>query len=105
MTGFKARQQVVYVPNHVQIEFQTMGDAVASKHKDLEYGFVTGVKESAVIGVTVFCRFWSKWRPSIRTTSCSEGCNQNDLYPLRYTDDKMIDAVISAYEIQTEDDF
>ncbi len=55
---FKRGDQIAYIPNHAEDLF----------HKDVEFGFVTGVNSKFV-----FCRYWSKYNSEeLRTTSCSE---------------------------------
>jgi len=63
---FKPRDQIAYVPNHAE------GDI---DHPDVEFGFVTSVKESVI-----FCRYWSKANPRyLRTLGNSEGALKENI--------------------------
>lgn len=60
----KRGTQIVYVPHHAG------GDL---DHPDCEEGFVTSVR-----GDTIFCRYWSQYRPpGLRTRWNSEGANRH----------------------------
>jgi len=66
----KRGTQIIYVPMHAK------GDL---DHPDCEEGFVTSARQVGPFG-RAWCRFWSKHDPSrLRTRSCSEGCNPDDL--------------------------
>ncbi len=86
--GFKVLDQVIYIPNH----------ATGPKHPDVEYGFITSVRDhSAAV------RYWSNAQPGVlRTTANSEMTSIVNLRKMVYTDDKMILAVVSAYKIDVE---
>jgi len=68
---FERGTQVLYVPRHAH------GDL---NHPDVEEGFVTSARRVGEVAL-VWCRFWSKEDPTLlRTLSCSERCNPNDLF-------------------------
>ena len=61
----KLGTQIAYVPLHAEDRF----------HPDVEYGFVTSVKESFA-----FCRYWRKFEPGVlRTTANSEATPKDQL--------------------------
>lgn len=73
MSDFKPTQQIAYVPRHAN------GDVA---HRDVEHGFVTSTKRSA-LGLTVYCRYWSKYHPdTLRTQANSEGADADMIVPL-----------------------
>jgi hypothetical protein len=58
-TEMKRGTQIAYVPRHAN------GDL---KHPDVEFGFITSLRENCA-----FCRYWIKGKPGVlRTTSNSE---------------------------------
>lgn len=59
MEELKPGDQIAYVPMHAE------GDLT---HKDVEFGFVTGFNREG----DVFCRYWSHFDGSLRTTINSE---------------------------------
>ncbi|KKN78322.1 hypothetical protein LCGC14_0351810 [marine sediment metagenome] len=61
MPKFKIGDQIKYNPGHY----------------DVEYGFITKVKES---NESAFCRFWSNYQGGqLRTMTNSESCNFRDI--------------------------
>jgi len=66
---YEPGDQIAYVPQHAN------GDL---DHKDVEFGFVTSVRED-----TVFCRYFrSRDSNELRTLSCSEGANAQSIVPV-----------------------
>lgn len=55
---FNCGDQIAYIPLHAD------GDIT---HKDVEFGFVTSVRDD-----TVFCRYWNRWLGALRTLANSE---------------------------------
>ena len=79
---FKPGTQIAYIPNHAH------GDI---NHEDVEYGFVTGNRSF------VFCRYWTKGRLGVlRTTSCSEATNREDLVECKSVNQAMVDQLMIA---------
>jgi hypothetical protein len=80
---FKPGTQVLYIPRHAH------GDL---NHPDVEAGFVTSAHKVNQVAY-VCCRFWANDGSNrLRTLSCSECCNPNNLYikdtrPQRRVDD------------------
>ena len=66
---YEPGDQIAYVPQHAN------GDL---DHQDVEFGFVTSVRED-----TVFCRYFrSRDSNELRTLSCSEGANVHNIVPV-----------------------
>lgn len=81
-------RQITYVPPHCN------GDP---DHEDAEDGFVVSAR-----GPSIACRFWSKHVPDVlRTTTCSEVCNERDLV-LRDTHSKELVDQLLGYILQIE---
>ena len=57
-TNLKRGDQIAYTPTHTEGNLE---------HPDVEFGFVTSVRDDAA-----FCRYWSEHHNGLRTTSCSE---------------------------------
>lgn len=57
--GLKPKDQIAYIPDHA-------GDDL--DHPDVEFGFVTSVRND-----TVFCRYWRRDLSGLRTKANSEG--------------------------------
>jgi len=75
---YEPGDQVAYVPPHAK------GDI---DHEDVEFGFVTSVRED-----TVFCRYFrSRDSDELRTRSCSEGAAAADIVPCWHHEQKVID--------------
>jgi hypothetical protein len=68
MTEFKRGMQIAYVPKHAYDDL---------RHPDVQFGFVTSVREKAC-----FCRYWSKNSPGeLRTKANSELTPKDLLVP------------------------
>ena len=100
---FEPRMQIAYVPTHVMEigEFPSMDSAARANADDVEFGFVTSVRDSLVEPGTriVFCRFWARNGFRLRTTANSEGCDPTNLVAFKYTEDKVVNALIAEYEM------
>jgi len=81
--------QVAHIPHHAAGEI---------RHKDVEFGFVTGVRQHTD-GTTVFCRFWSKSDPrELRTKANSESCDIDNLIRFTSALQKTVDKQLERIE-------
>jgi len=71
--------QVLYVPSHVREQYKSGLIEDYLKSPDTEIGFISSWRDG-----TVFCRFYWKRTPALRTTANSEGCSPEDLIAYNY---------------------
>ena len=77
--------QIIYVPDHAEGEL---------KHRDCEAGFVMYVR-----GETAYCRYWSKYDPTLlRTQANSEGTPIHNLVELETRSQELVNRVIAKIE-------
>lgn len=84
-TTIQRGTQIAYIPGHADGNIN---------HPDVEFGFVTSVKEDMA-----FCRFWSKTdRNQLRTLANSEGAWFHSLRIVNTRPQAEIDAWLEAIE-------
>jgi hypothetical protein len=66
-----------------------------------EYGFITGVDEKQKVCWVRY--WWDRTATTLRTTSCSEMTNMEDLKPLMVTDQNFIDELLHQFKQEQEE--
>jgi len=89
--------QVVYVPSYISKKFVldklNLNDPQDEIYKTIQLGFVTEDRDDIV-----FCRFFSNInKDELRTTSCSEGCDRDNLMLYNHHSQKDINQFLKEY--------
>ena len=89
MSDFKSGEQIAYIPSHADRDIN---------HPDVEFGFVTSVRED-----TVFCRYWSKYSAGeLRTKANSEGAPEEMVVRHVSRDQTAVDALLEWIDVESE---
>jgi hypothetical protein len=83
--------QVLYVPSHVREQYKSGLIEDYLKSPDTEIGFISSWRWE--LGA-VFCRFYWKRTPALRTTANSESCSPEDLIPYNYFPQDNIEQIL-----------
>lgn len=81
---------VLYAPRHVREQYKSGLIEDYLKSPDTEIGFISSWRDG-----TVFCRFYWKRTPALRTTANSEGCSPEDLIPYTYFPQDVVEQTLS----------